>query len=850
MFIPTLLYNTTQSVMNKVEQSHKAVFGNFTDIYYDSVLTDNPTLDFSDNDFKAILPDFHYERFGVFFTTYQQELSSNKTLYVGYADNEALSLAEVTILEGTLPKNNNEIALTQGIATLFGNKILGEQVGIAGSTYTISGLIQDFGHLWPKGELQIERKISPVNAFVTSQEAKHLLKQTGELTRQILVERQLGISNSIENNSYFFRNVNNSLENQKKFIVPNEFRYLIYITSIVIIFMVLSLNRRRLTERLKYYYLLGLIKSEIGFIIHFELFFLSIIGLFIGVILGCGATFFALKLLSSFIRQPIPLIFDIFSLVILFIVLFAGVSVLILIFSRYMVNRALREEQLQVKKKQQRVKRTHLLGFELKLGRRNLVSLTLLIVFAFSLLSYGVFYGNYFTRDIFEAPVGTLPRDYDFQFIARPQTAPPLAKGEKAFYFTDTFEKIGATDEFINEILSEPAVKNVKAYKEINKINILLKENQIDDYIDAFDYYSDGKYNPQLDTRFVNVNFVRENFDYQSDDIFVGGEILAYPSEVLKSLTKSVVEGTIDLGKIISGEEVVLRVPAYTIKELENGGIRRMYVPYTQEGSYNSTTFKVGDEIHLSGLLTNELFNGPIRESQVKSYYRRDVIVKVGAIIRDTDGLFPSHGFVGGKPFSILTVNEALTKMNIPATYSIVSIYTKDGYDSNDLSKIIANYSYKVPNMILEDWQSDIKTYKVFNLLVYIFVLTLLSVLILTTLTVLMSQLLIKTQLSMKNYALLRINGLSFWGLIRLLVLQVCLIIGIGSLIGVPVSLITIQYFGIRARFEILHQIFYYFPVVYLLYIFISIVAISIISMIPCLIYLTQRRDNILFDIH
>ncbi len=850
MFIPALLYNTTQGVMNQVERSHKVVFGNFTDIYYDSAYKDNPTLDFSDDDFRTILPDFHYERFGIFFTIYKQELNSNKVLYVGYADDVALSLAEVTILEGNLPRSNDEIALTKGMAALLGDKILGDQVGIGGSTYTISGLIQDFGHLWPKGELQIESKISPVNAFVTLEEANRLLKQTGELTRQILVERQLGVSNSIENNSYFFRNVNNSLEKKTEFIIPNEFRVLIYITSMIVIFMVMSLNRRYLAIRIKNYYLLGLKKFEILFIIRFELIFLSIIGLFIGIILGCGATIFALKLLSIFLGQNMPLFLDVLPIAFLFIVLLIGICVLILFYSRNILNEALREEQPQCEKCQKIAKSTHLLCFELRIYKRSLISLTLLVMFSFSLLSYGIFYGNYFSRDIFEAPAGTLPRDYDFQFIARPQPAPPLAKGEKAFYFTDTFEKIGASNKFIDEILSEPMVKSVKAYKEINKMHILLKENQIDDYIDSSDFFSDGNYNSQHDTGFVNINLVREKFSYQNDDILVGSEILSYPPDVLKSLEKSVVEGRIDLDKITSGEEVILRVPAYTIEKIENGRIRKAYVPYTQEDAYNSTTFMVGDKIHLSGLFTDRLINGAVSENQTKLYYRHDVSIKVGAIIRNTDGLFPSHGTVGGRPFSILTVDEALAKMSIPATYSIVSIYTEDGYNSNELSRIIANYSYKAPYMILQDWQADIKTYKVFNLMVYIFVVTLFCILVATTLAILMSQLIIKTQLSMKNYALLRINGLSFRRLVRLWVSQVSLTIIAGCLIGVPVSFLIIQYFGIRARTEILHELLYYFPIINLLYVFIGILVISVISILPGFLYLKKHKDNILFDVY
>ena len=850
MFIPTVFFNTAQSVLDQVERTHRIVFGNFTDIYYDTANSDNYSLDFSDNQLMGLLPDFHFERFGLFFTVYKQELNDYKMMNVGYADDEALSLAEVIILEGNLPKYNNEIALTQGITTSFGKKKIGEQIEIAESTYVISGIIQDFGHLWPRGELQIKNKIDPVNVFVSYQEANRILQKTGEPpTRQILIQRQLGISNSFENNSFFLRNVNNSLENKKKFNVPYEFCVLLYVTSIIIIFIVLSLNRRCLAERIKNYNLLGLIKSEIVFLIRFEFIFLSILGLFIGSAFGYGAAFCALKLLSMHIGEGFPIVKDISPFILLFIVMFIGICILVLFFSCHIVNGALTDKKPQYKKNYQKTKKINLFTFELWQKGRVLIFLFLLVVFAYSIISYGIFYGNYFTKDIFEAPEGTIPRDYDFQFIAHPQSSPPLSKGERAFYFTDMFEKIGASNEFVADILSEHVVKSVKAYKEVNKMNILLNENQVDDYIDAYDFYLDGNCNLMRNTGIIDFDFLCLSFDYKKDDILVGCEILTYPIEVLKALENSVVEGKINIDKIKSGEEVVLRVPAYTIKKMENEAIARVPVPYTRKDAYNSTTFKVGDEIHLSGILTDELINGPVTEKQVNSYYRHDINVKVGAIIRDTSGIYLSHGTVIGKPFSILGVDQTLKSMNIPATYSIVSIYTKDGYDTSELNKIIANYSYKVPCMKLQDWQADVKTYKVFNLMVQIFVITLLSVISFTTLVILMSQLYIKTQLSMKNYALLRINGLSYRQLVCLWILQVFMVFKAGCLIGIPVSFLIINIFGIGVRTDILHEILYYFPANNLLYVFIEILAIVTISAIPSLLYLNKYKDNIIFNI-
>jgi hypothetical protein len=243
------------------------------------------------------------------------------------------------------------------------------------------------------------------------------------------------------------------------------------------------------------------------------------------------------------------------------------------------------------------------------------------------------------------------------------------------------------------------------------------------------------------------------------------------------------------------------------------------------------------------------MINGPVSYDQVDSYYRYDATVKVGAIIRNTDGTFPYRGTVAGRPFSILTVDQALVKLNIPATYSIVSIYTNDGYLINDLSRIISLYSHEVPFMVMQDWQSEIQKYKMFNLMIYIFVSALSAFLILTATMILMTQLMIKTQLGMKRNALMRINGLSFIRLLRIWASQIIIILFAGCLSGIPISLTIIQIFGVQARFNILNQILYYFPAINLAYIFLLIFVITIGSCIPSIIYMNKYKNNILFDI-
>ena len=720
---------------------------------------------------------------------YQQKISETRILRVGFADVTARTLADITILEGSFPENSNEIALTEGMANALDKKALGDQVEVADSKYTISGILMDYGHLWPQSEEQRNKNIGPLNAFITEQEANRIFQQTNQLSRQILIVRQLGVSNPTENDSHLLRNTNNTLENRKSFSVPNEFAILMMIALLISVLMILMLNRKRLTTRIRNYYNLGLCKSDINIIICFELIFLGIIGSILGIVFGCGISMFVLNSLQLYSDQPIPLYINWNIISILFLSAIISIALLTFIYSKYAIAASLRENAARVDRYSKKAQKVRLLRFEVKQNRRSMFALSCLVILSFCLLSFGVFYNRYFCSDVYEQPAGMLPKDYDFLFCTRPLPSVPNNGQEIPFYFTDTYEKIGGDHDFVEQLKLLPAVERVNAYKEINKMNVLITENQIDPYIDAHDFARDKQYSMRFQTNIEDMDYFREQFGYQDQEILVGAEILTYPADILKSLEDSVVEGKINLARIASGDEIVLRVPAYKIERLDSGMVLKSPVSGEQEGAYNSTTFQVGDEIHLSGILTDELINGPVVKSQADSFYRKDIIVKVGAIIRNTDGLLSSSGSFG-KAFSILSLDEALPIYGLNATYSNVSVYTKPGYSTEEISQLINGLSNQVPNMIIEDFQKEVQTYKIYKLMIDIYVTSLSLALAIATLIIMASQLLARTRLNMKNNALLRINGVSLWRIVRLWLLQVSVVVSVGCLIGVPLSLL------------------------------------------------------------
>ncbi|MBE6694597.1 MAG: hypothetical protein E7589_07520 [Ruminococcaceae bacterium] len=341
-----------------------------------------------------------------------------------------------------------------------------------------------------------------------------------------------------------------------------------------------------------------------------------------------------------------------------------------------------------------------------------------------------------------------------------------------------------------------------------------------------------------------NYDLIWNTFNYKENDVLVSSEIVGYSRESLEKLKDSVIDGEINIGKIMSGEEVILRVPAYKITEQNFGGtILRGIIPteYDDPDAINMTQFKVGDEITLSGLLTDEPLNGGVAESDISLFYRKDVTVKVGAIIRGTDGQLISSRI--GAACSVLTANEALDELGIPATYSVVSIYTDIDADNTVIANVLQELGLDYPNMTFENWSSDVRTYKVYNLLVSIFSVTFIAILIFVTFTMLLIQLFIKTRLSLSTYTLYRINGLTFGKLIRSLILQLLMVYSVGVVLSVPMTWLLI-----KNGFNILNSITYYFSPLNFLSVILSVFVLMLVSFIPSLILLYKRKNNILLE--
>jgi hypothetical protein len=838
ILLPSLTFNVSLSAANEINASKADVFGAFSDILYAPQM-EATSIDEISEETKEFLNGFNISQKGTLSTVYSHQISESRNIIAGYADENGIELGSIKLISGLFPTLPGEAAVTQSIAEVLGCEI-GEKIYIAGREYTVTGIVQDYGRLWVRGNEQNAKNISPINVILIKEDAESLLLETKTLTTQILlIKNRDNIINQTENPNHF---VNINTGNSVKYSVPFSFSVISIILSIAVISLIMILSGTRIMKRAAAYYRLGLSGKNIFSVIVFERIFAIIIGIISGLILSIFISHIVLCGLGNYTEQIFDFEFNfekIIPFTATFLILF---SVLIFVFTVFDVSRSINTVKSQRPNKIKRIKsqkKFSLFSFSLKQNFGSFILLVLLVVFSFTLMSYGVFYGNFIKNDVTEAPSGTLPRDYDFQFVARPVAAAPWQDyDDPIMFFTDTLEKIGATESFLTELESDPMIERVKAYRENDKYYTVLKHLQIDDYIDGSDFQIDGIYGSEYSS-FNDFDVIVSKFDFTEDDILVESQIIGYPEDVLMGLSNSICEGEINLDKIRSGEEIVLRVPAYILENSDEGWIAHTPVLYTSEGAINFESLSVGDEISLTSLWTDEHINGAVSLSNLDKFERVNTTVKIGAIIRSTDGIL-YHSTE--KPLAVLTTNEAFDVLGIPGNYSAVSIYTKPEFSDNDLINHFSEISAKVPAMEFQNWITDTKTYKIYNILIAVYVTLLLSILAVTTFVIIASGLYNITRFSIKTYSLLRINGLQFNKIVRLQFIQLTAVILIGIIIGIPVSVLTILHFGIDQAFNTFDTLFYYFPAENFFFIAASIAAIGIIAAIPSIVYLQKNK--------
>lgn len=485
--VPMFLYNTTNSIIATVKEQNTVVYGIYDEIYYRDKISDLSTL--IDDEFESLLPNYRYQSYGVFYTADTIALEGNKNLNLGFADAEAIRLGCITVKEGRFPEGDNEIALTKGIANELGANDVGQEVTIDNQTYTLCGIVNDFGRLWPRGEKQIEENITPVNAFITQSRLEQVFDKSHSITQQIVIEKETGIVNPNDDTLRLFTS-NGSFDASDNFSIPQSFMILMYVISLLIVIIILIMNKTKLLARIRNYLLLGMNKRDIFFVLVFE----TVSILILDVITGGVFSFFVTKgclnlILDSEYSAPI-FDFNMTLNVSLIFSLLIGLAIVFIVYAIYIVKQTALDSEISGRHYKNTNAKISIFKLDTFKNRKAIIAIVLLISLSCTLLSYGIAYKNYFTEDVTETNSNYVENDYDFQFASKLINAPPLTDKVTGaqltpLLFTNNYEKNGADQDFIDSVASIPGVSKILSYRENQKMNLLVKAGSIDTYFDG-----------------------------------------------------------------------------------------------------------------------------------------------------------------------------------------------------------------------------------------------------------------------------------------------------------------------------------------------------------------------------
>ncbi|MCI6676481.1 MAG: ABC transporter permease [Clostridiales bacterium] len=834
--LSTILYNMSYNILNHAVKINGEVYGKFTDIYYD--MDETHPFFVSEQNITEELEGFQYERMEQLVIVKRIPLKADQMICLGYADNSAIELSGIRLQEGHYPNQENEIALTKTISKQLGAETVGASVTIDGEIYKVAGIIKDYGRLWAKGEQQITDQAIPINGFLSKKKAEQLIQVNGVDYHMCIFTRLSDAKQSYDSsNRYFFFNKNASVGKMVVFEIPEMFGWMMYGFAVIMSYAIIGLYEKKEKEQIKILYMLGMKKNKIRIYLILKYISYSIIGILIGLLIGIIGSKILLNILSSKTNIQYPNEMDwrsisLFGLVVFFINI---------VISAVFIWNIMREKTVILKEyNNPAYKKTgwkRIIFWEYLQNKKMFFVLMIVVAASIVLFLYSIQYQVYFKNSSgYVEYDGKMPYDYDYgwetimrQGEDRKNLDADSVAGmqENGFTYIDSLELDGMKESFVEQMSKEEGIQKVLAYKQDSRCSVALEIDQLDSYLDGFDYMMDGD--------FYSVNDVPENakeyFQYSDNKRYVPSCFMGYSEDELESFSKYVTEGEIHLDKILSGEEIILMVPNYQLVDVD--GTNYMFpVNSGEEESYKDTLFQVGDELHLTELQTLQQYTGTVMEDECEQFLkRRDFTVKIGAIIRSHIGWF-DYSLGPRKAYTFLTLNDTFERYGLgDVTYSRVRIYTEPLADFNEIREKMAMYQEELPTMKLTNLQEELSAYRQYNLCLENFVYVIFIICTLITFITFCSQMIEKTILYQKKYALLRICGMKRSRLEICIGIQTLGIWGCGVIMSLP-----ILYGIIGKEFISLFETWYFWAILG------GSVGIVFTALLPCLALIRKSK--------
>ena len=800
IIVPMVLQGVSQSIMSEAANSNKDVYGEFTDVWYTDA--SGQSIDAIRQEADDVLRELSDYTSGIIYSVIREK-QEDFYINAGYADAGAIKLGRIKALQGAFPDSRQEIAVTRGLLEKMGLELRpGQTITFHGETYELAGIIEDYGQLWPRRTKEIEDGIAAADIFLSKETAEEMIFAGNEVLVQVLINRS-SYESITDDRGELIRNINSlSSLPASVFQVPRGLFAMLYLCELFIFYHVLLLSYARLHKRCMVYSSLGMTKTDISLCLAGELFGLLFFSTCIGAILGLGITKLVKAVLSRmfFMNMRLNDLWQNLSAGLFFLVL--AVPCLIL-FTGKLLNHL---DGTSDRKGRSRRSHYRKYGFwrltfsEFQSQKNICIFLVLLISACTAFLGYSIMYKNYFADEAsYKQYNGEMPFDYDIEFAVMPRES--AISMDDPLYFDNTYEHDGATEELVSRLRSEDGIDKILSYKENNKIRLLLDKDQTDRYLTASDYTDNETYSP-----ITMNNRINDVFGY-GDQLLVQTKLAGYHEDEIRQFEAYVTEGSIDIEKLNSGEEVILVAPPYMLTKQDDGGIRKSHYQPGTPGTYRNTLLHAGNEITLTRIESSIPYNrGVDRKTLETSYQRKDQTAVIGAVVEAYVGWFGNDTTIG-ETYFIYTTQTGFEHLGIDATYNRLRIYMEASADYDRTAEIIRNYSSELPYMHMQDLRRELETYRRLKLLIELYCLTLMILVILVFSLCISGQMLVKTRLNLRKYALLRLNGLSVRKLTGMLMIQLLLLGGLGIIISVPLMWIAIAR-TLRLSFSIVKQYF------------------------------------------
>lgn len=795
LIMPMITISISDTLLNNTLLKAQEIYGEFSNILYDAQdyqkelkLKNNVLTAFGGNDAVE----------GGSITYLNKQQIDGNEYAIGYADDLAIKLGHIKVIEGRFPKEKNEIVLTFSANYKLGKHQVGDDIVIGNDKFIICGIIADYSAVWSKPS---DKNYAQFPNIFISYDAAKVYHQP--ISVYLLLEENINFNSDVYKDiTDLVQNINLITEgNKRDYEIPGSTLILLFICSFLLCYYIVSFYFNKQAKSISILRCLCITRKKSIFYMIIKMFILTFIAVIVGILLGFIVSFLLLHIVKQFVDINSGLVISAKCIKISLASCISAivVNVVIHLFKiyhiepvQYLFDYISYTGSIKHRKSLEKITIFKLVIINLKSDLKKYVVAILLFAVSVTLFNNFIVYLNIYSRQKSEVN-GRMPLDFDYEFTTN-QT------------ITDT----SYVDNEGNSIYTTtvPTNDNIIYVPDYSKIidNDIMSSITNDDVFDKSEFFLEctnlimENQKPNQYTLGYNIPFqmddrIKKLFHYPDNMMEI--QAIGYDSDMLSDFDKYIADGEINVDKIISGEEVILMAPIYKTLITEDGTTRISHISEDEyvgsDNQFKDIDLKVGDSITISQIQTSNIkINGYLTGDQAKEMlYKTDKTVKIGAIIYERVGWFDNLTTVP-TAYTILCHNKTFENLEIFPTHSRVRLYLNPSVGIEEAENIINSYSELLAGFTFRNNMIEMKSYREYKLILGLMY----SAIIISLGILLFGMLLIQNKINViekrQYFALLKINGLDNRGIKKYFFIQNLIISGISIIITVPVCIVVL----------------------------------------------------------